>query len=103
MKWLTRLFGGSKDMAALPAGTKAPDFSLPVVSGHSDDNKDGGTFSLQAALKQGPGARCFFQGVVSDLPIYVSLSGASSPSARRSENHDCGHLAERPARHGRAF
>ena len=31
MKWLDRLFGGPKDMAALPEGTKAPDFSLPAI------------------------------------------------------------------------
>src|ERR1017187_3187027 len=50
MKWLDRFFGGPKDMAALPAGTKAPDFSLPAVF----SGKDGGKFSLQSALKQGP-------------------------------------------------
>jgi peroxiredoxin len=57
MKWLNRLFGGPKDMAALPAGTKAPDFSLPVLV----DGKDGGQFSLQAALKQGPVLAVFFK------------------------------------------
>jgi peroxiredoxin len=57
MKWLDRLFGGPKDMAALPAGTKAPDFSLPTVS----SGKDGGEFSLQAALKQGPVLAAFFK------------------------------------------
>jgi peroxiredoxin len=57
MKWLDRLFGGPKDMAALPAGTKAPDFSLPfVVSG-----KDDGNFSLQSALQQGPVLAAFFK------------------------------------------
>ncbi len=56
MKWLDRLFGGPKDMAALPAGTKAPDFSLPVSGG-----KDGGKFSLQAALQQGPVVAAFFK------------------------------------------
>ena len=57
MKWLDRLFGGSKDMAALPPGTKAPDFSLPsILSG-----KDVGTFSLQSALKQGPVLAAFFK------------------------------------------
>jgi peroxiredoxin len=54
MKWLNRLFGGSKDMAALPAGTKAPDFSLPSAGG-------GGEFSLQAALQQGPVLAAFFK------------------------------------------
>jgi len=44
-------------MAALPAGTKAPDFSLPTVS----SGKDGGEFSLQAALKQGPVLAAFFK------------------------------------------
>jgi peroxiredoxin len=57
MKWLDRLFGGPKDMAALPAGTKAPDFSLPAVF----SDKDGGKFSLQAALKQGPVLAAFFK------------------------------------------
>jgi peroxiredoxin len=55
MKWLDRLFvfGGSKDMAALPAGTKAPDFSLPAP--------DGSKFSLQGALAQGPVLVAFFK------------------------------------------
>src|ERR1700688_4251930 len=57
MKWLDRLFGGPKDMAALSAGTKAPDFSLPAVS----SGKDGGEFSLQAALQQGPVLAAFFK------------------------------------------
>ena len=57
MKWLDRMFGGQKDMAALPAGTKAPDFSLPAVF----NGKDGGKFSLQAALKQGPVLAAFFK------------------------------------------
>ena len=53
MKWLQRLFGGQKDMAALPAGSKAPDFSLPAV--------EGDPFSLQLALKQGPVLAAFFK------------------------------------------
>ena len=63
MKWLDRLFGGPKDMAALPAGTKAPDFSLPAVSGgkNNNNNEDSGTFSLQAALQQGPVLLAFFK------------------------------------------
>jgi peroxiredoxin len=65
MKWLDRLFGGPKDMAALPAGTKAPDFSLPaVVDGKVDgkiDGKNGGRFSLQSALQQGPVLAAFFK------------------------------------------
>lgn len=67
MKWLDRLFGGPKDMAALPAGTKAPDFSLPavvsIVVSTKDGGKkeDGGTFSLQAALQKGPVLAAFFK------------------------------------------
>lgn len=53
MKWLDRLFGGPKDMAALSAGTTAPDFSLLAV--------DGSKFSLQDALKQGPVLAAFFK------------------------------------------
>ena len=53
MKWLNRLFGGPKDMAALPAGTKAPEISLPALGG--------GKFSLQDALKQGPVLAAFFK------------------------------------------
>jgi peroxiredoxin len=53
MKWLDRLFGGSKDMAALPAGTQAPDFSLTAM--------DGSKFSLQGALKQWPVLAAFFK------------------------------------------
>jgi peroxiredoxin len=58
MKWLNRLFGGPKDMAALPSGTAAPDFSLPTVSSPADD---GAKFSLQGALKQGPVLVAFFK------------------------------------------
>src|SRR5208282_952400 len=69
MKWLDRLFGGPKDMAALPAGTKAPDFSLPAVISRKDSrkdsdkgsDKDGGNFSLQSALQQGPVLAAFFK------------------------------------------
>lgn len=57
MKWLDRMFGGPKEMAALPAGSKAPDFSLPAVF----SGKDGGKFSLQAALQQGPVLAAFFK------------------------------------------
>jgi peroxiredoxin len=53
MKWLNRLFGGLNDMAALPAGTKAPEISLPSL--------DGSKFSLQAALKQGPVLAAFYK------------------------------------------
>jgi peroxiredoxin len=61
MKWLDRLFGGLNDMAALPAGTKAPDFSLPAVIGGKSNKETGGTFSLQAALQQGPVLAAFFK------------------------------------------
>lgn len=44
-------------MAALPAGTKAPDFSLPSFS----SGQDGDNFSLQAALQQGPVLAAFFK------------------------------------------
>lgn len=53
MKWLNRLFGGPKEMAALTAGTKAPEISLAAV--------DGKTFSLQGTLKQGPVLAAFFK------------------------------------------
>jgi peroxiredoxin len=67
MKFIDRLFGGPKDMSALPAGAKAPDFSLPTVSSSKegsnskDRDNDGGTFSLQAALKHGPVLAAFFK------------------------------------------
>lgn len=53
MQWLDRIFGGPKAMAALPAGTTAPDFPLPAI--------DRGNFSLQATLKQGPVLAAFFK------------------------------------------
>jgi peroxiredoxin len=53
MKWIDHLFGGSKNMAALPAGSKAPEFSLPDLNGAK--------FSLQTALKQGPALVAFFK------------------------------------------
>jgi peroxiredoxin len=53
MTWLDRVFGGSQDMAALTAGTRAPDISLAAV--------DGATFSLQDALKKGPVMVAFFK------------------------------------------
>jgi peroxiredoxin len=53
MKWLDRIFGGPKDMAALSAGTTAPEFSLPAL--------DGGKFSLQEALRKGPVLAAFFK------------------------------------------
>ena len=53
MTWLNRLFGGPKDMAASPAGTKAPQINLPAL--------DGSKFSLQAALQQGPVLAAFYK------------------------------------------
>jgi peroxiredoxin len=53
MKWLDRLFGGAKDMAALTAGARVPDFSLTAL--------DGSQFSLQGALRQGPVVAAFFK------------------------------------------
>jgi len=69
MKWLDRLFGGCKDMAALPAGTIAPDFALPIFSNgkdklngkDKDNNNDSAEFSLQAALRRGPVLAAFFK------------------------------------------
>jgi len=61
MKWLDRLFGGPRDMAALPAGIKAPDFSLPAIVERGVDGKEGGKFSLQSALQQGPVLVAFFK------------------------------------------
>src|ERR1700692_3302268 len=61
MKWLDRLFGGPKDMAALPAGTKALDFPSPAVFIGKDGNKEGDKFSLQSALQQGPVLAAFFK------------------------------------------
>jgi peroxiredoxin len=63
MKWLDNLFGGPKDMAALPPGTKAPDFSLPTVNINIDTNINdrGGKFSLQSALQKGPVLVAFFK------------------------------------------
>ena len=52
MKWLSGLFGG-KAMAALSAGTKAPEFELAAI--------DGSKFSLQDALNQGPVLAVFFK------------------------------------------
>jgi peroxiredoxin len=53
MTWLNRFFGGPQNMAALTAGTKAPDISLAAI--------DGTTFSLQNALKKGPVVVAFFK------------------------------------------
>jgi cytochrome c biogenesis protein CcmG/thiol:disulfide interchange protein DsbE len=65
MKWLDRLFGGPKDMAALTAGSNAPDFSLPaLIDGKADgkaDARDGSKFSLQSALQHGPVLAAFFK------------------------------------------
>lgn len=52
MKWLGNIFGGRK-MAALDAGTLAPDFTLPSM--------DGKQFSLKEALTRGPVLAAFFK------------------------------------------
>jgi peroxiredoxin len=46
MKWLRSFFGGNRTMAALTAGTKAPQIKLTAL--------DGSKFSLQDALSRGP-------------------------------------------------
>jgi peroxiredoxin len=52
--FVKNLLGGkSTDMSALPAGTRAPMFALPLLGG--------GTFDLSAALKQGPVVLVFFK------------------------------------------
>jgi peroxiredoxin len=51
MKW-PKIFGGPT-MAALAAGTTAPDFSLPTM--------DGKEFPLQEALRRGPVVAAFFK------------------------------------------
>jgi peroxiredoxin len=48
-------------MAALPVGTKAPDFSLPSLVGKDGVDKDSDKFSLQAALERGPVLAAFFK------------------------------------------
>src|SRR5260370_42592971 len=57
MKWLDHLFGGPKDMAAFPARTKAPDFSLPALS----SGQDSGEFSFQTALQKRAGIAPLFK------------------------------------------
>ena len=52
-------------MAALPTGTRAPDFTLPTI--------DGGQFSLREALMQGPVVVGFLQNFLPGLPICVSF------------------------------
>lgn len=53
MTWLNVLFGRKKAMAALTAGTKAPQFELNAM--------DGSKFSLQEALSGGPVLAVFFK------------------------------------------
>jgi peroxiredoxin len=53
MKWLNRLFGGPKEMAALTAGTQAPEISLSTL--------DGKKFNLREALQRGPVLAAFFK------------------------------------------
>jgi peroxiredoxin len=52
MTWLSRMFGG-KTMQTLSTGSKAPDFTLPMM--------DNSTFSLQHALSRGPVLLAFFK------------------------------------------
>jgi peroxiredoxin len=52
MKWWKVIFGG-QIMAALTAGTAAPDFTLRTM--------DGAQFSLQKALTRGPVVAAFFK------------------------------------------
>lgn len=53
MSWFKRVFGGRNDMAALTAGTPAPEIALTGA--------DGKKFSLQEALKRGPVVAAFFK------------------------------------------
>src|ERR1700704_4154361 len=53
MRWLRQVFGG-RTMAALTAGTKAPDFELKAM--------DGKQFSLQEELTHRPVVLAFFKG-----------------------------------------
>jgi peroxiredoxin len=53
MKWLNRLFGGSNEMAALTAGTQAPEIPLSTL--------DGKKFNLREALQRGPVVAAFFK------------------------------------------
>jgi peroxiredoxin len=53
MKWLSGLLGGNRTMAALTAGTKAPQIELTTL--------DGSRFSLQDALSRGPVLAIFFK------------------------------------------
>jgi peroxiredoxin len=52
MNWLRKIFGG-QNMAALTAGTSAPDFKLQTM--------DGKQFSLHDALTRGPVVAAFFK------------------------------------------
>jgi peroxiredoxin len=52
VKWFRNIFGGN-NMAALPAGTSAPDFKLQTM-----DEKQ---FSLREALTRGPVVAAFFK------------------------------------------
>ena len=52
MTWLSKVFGG-KRMAALTAGTRAPQFELTAM--------DGSRFSLEQALAGGPVLAVFFK------------------------------------------
>ena len=56
MKWLDRLFGGPKDMAALPAGTKAPEISLPAL-----ERKRWRQILIAGRAQQGPVLAAFYK------------------------------------------
>jgi len=57
MKWLNRLFGGPKDMAALPAGNQ----STRLHSADVSSGKDGGSFSFAGRSPNGPVLAAFFK------------------------------------------
>lgn len=96
MSWLTRLLGGTK-MKALTAGTKAPQFELPAMSGSG--------FSLQAALSRGPVLAIFFK--IScpvcqyALPYYERLYEAygsgklSMVAVSQNDKHETGEFVRR--------
>jgi len=76
MKWLNRLFGGPKDMAALTAGTQAPEISLPTL--------DGKKFVLREVLQRGPVLAAFFKCLARSASThFLILSGFIRPMATR--------------------
>jgi peroxiredoxin len=71
MHWLSKLFGGRRTMAAVTAGTQAPQFELPTM--------DGSRFSLQGALPRGPVLAVFFK-------IYCPVCQYALPYFQRIHN-----------------